>query len=76
VALPHSEHPNIRKALEVIRQAEGPVCFDCLGLAPKDEVELLVEFAVNTPPRHRIVEDFCTSCAKRKRVVRKVRSYP
>jgi hypothetical protein len=65
---------NIRKALEVIKRSEGSVCLDCLGLTPKDEVEVLAEFALNTPPKHRIVEEYCPRCDNRKRVVRKVRS--
>ena len=68
--------PSIEKALEIIKRSEGPVCLCCLALMPSDEEPLLAEFRKHMPPKHRIIEDFCMSCAKRKRVVRKVRSYP
>jgi hypothetical protein len=65
---------SISKALEIIKRSDGPVCVDCLALTPSDEEPLLAEFRKHIPPTHRITEDFCMSCAKRKRVVRRVRS--
>jgi hypothetical protein len=66
----------IQKAIRVLQRADGPVCLDCLGVPVKNEVGLLTEIGRETLPKYRVVESFCISCQKQKRVVRKIRSYP